>query len=281
MAFGLDDILGNAGNIAGYFAGSGDRTAANNAILDSIDQYKKLNPTITASTAAPSAYGSLDPATRAAQMDTLAELRSQIGQGGMDALDKARVADIQNATTQAGKVASAGAVQDASRRGLANSATSLVSGQVAGQQAAQAGQQAGTQAAAMAEQMRQNEIQQQETAAAQTRQQDQSGAAAQDAINKFNASQTQTAAQDSFNNAATRAGGIAGGNTQNYNAQMADAQRLQGLGKAVGTTTGMVADYFAPQAPSGGGAGAGTALAGGGTGGLPIDPSQLAALALA
>lgn len=242
--FGLDDVLGGAGSIAGYFGGQGDRDAADRAIQDSIDTYKKLNPGITASTAAPSAYGSLDPTTRGAQMDALAELRSKIAQGGMDAIDRARVNDITGATTQAGRVAAAGAMEDASRRGLGNGTAALVSGQVAAQQSAQAGQQAGTQAAALAEQQRENAIQQQASTAGQTRSQDQTGAAAQDAINKFNAQQTQGAAESSFTNAATRAAGIAGANKQNYDAQQADAARLQGLGKAAGQTAGGIAGFF-------------------------------------
>jgi hypothetical protein len=242
--FGLDDVLGGIGSVAGYFGGQDDRDAANNAILDSINEYKKLNPTVTAALAPTSAYASLDPATRAAQMDTLAQLRGEISSGGMDALDRARVNDITNATAQAGRVASAGAVQDAARRGLTGAA-GLVSGQVAGQQAAQAGQQAGTQAAALAEQQRQQEIAQQGSQAGQVRQQDQTGAAAQDAIEKFNAAQKQGAQQQTFSNAATRAAGIAGANGQQYNAQEADAQRLQNLGKAAGQTVGGIANYFA------------------------------------
>lgn len=246
MPFGLDDIIGNVGDIAGYFGGQDDRDAANRSIQDSINEYKKLNPTITAQETGPSAYTTLDPATRAAQMDTIARLRSQIASGGMDAIDRSRVNDITNATAQAGRVAGAGAMQDAARRGQGNGTAALISGQVAGQQAAQAGQQAGTQVAALSEQQRQQEIAQEGAQAGQARSQDQTGAGGQDALARFNASQRQGAEESSFNNAATRAGGIAGANKQNYDAQEADAQRLQRLGKGIGTTAGGVANFFVP-----------------------------------
>lgn len=241
---GLDDILGGVGSIAGYFGGSGDRAAADQDIQKQIAAWQALNPNIKASVAGPSNFNKLDPATRAAQMQTVSDLRNEISQGGMDAIDRGRVNDINNATMQAGKVASAGAVQDAGRRGLLNSATSLVAGQTAGQASAQAGNQAGVQAAAQAEQQRQNEIAQQAQVAGATRQQDQAGASAQDAIDKFNAQQTQGAAQSTFTNSATQAGGVSGAYGNQYNANQADAQRLQNLGKAAGTAVGGIANYF-------------------------------------
>lgn len=241
---GLDDVLGGVGSIAGWFGGSGDRDAANQDIQNQIAAWKKLNPNINPALEGKSNLATVDPSTRAAQMDTLAQLRGQISQGGMDAIDRARVNDINNATVQAGKTAGAGAVQDAARRGLLNSATSVVAGQTAGQQAAQAGQQQGVQAAALAEQQRQNEITQQAQVAGATRGQDQTAAGAQDAIDKFNAQQTQGAAQQTFNNSATQAGGVSGAYGNQYSANMNNAQQLQNLGKAAGTAVGGVAKYF-------------------------------------
>lgn len=242
---GLDDILGGIGSIAGYFGGSGDRAAADQDVQKQIAAWQALNPNIKASTAGTSNFSTLDPATRAAQMDTISDLRNQISQGGMDAIDRSRVNDINNATMQAGKVAAAGATQDAGRRGLLNSTAALGASQVAGQQAAQAGNQAGQQTAALAEQQRQNEIAQQAQVAGATRQQDQAGASAQDAIDKFNAQQTQGAQQQTFTNSATQAGGVSGAYGNQYNANQADAQRLQQLGKAGGTAVGGIANYFA------------------------------------
>src|SRR5712664_385925 len=148
------------------------------------DAYRGLDKyaDIKAAEAGPSEYFSEDPATRAAQMDALAEFQNQNRQGGLTAIDRARLADITNQTNQTAKTVQARVMDDASRRGMATSGNTLVAQQVAGQNAANQGANEGLQVEAPA----------------------------QDAIDKFNAANRQDAQNQTFRNRLGIATGQAG-----------------------------------------------------------------------
>jgi hypothetical protein len=139
-----------------------------------------------------SEYGSinLDPATRDAQMQALAQLQNISEQGGMDSVDRARMADItgQAASMAQGQREAIG--QNMQARGMAGSGLELVQQQMANQNAAQMANQGGLQTAAAAQQRALDAIMNAGNLGGQMRGQDYSIASdrakAQDAINNFN-----------------------------------------------------------------------------------------------
>lgn len=178
--FGLDDIMGGVDDFLTGGAGS----AAQDAYKQSRQQLQFIDPEAGAS-----AYASADPATRAAQLEALGQLHNKYTQGGMDAIDRGRVGDIQQGVAQSARATQAGVQQDAMRRGLYNSGNALVSQQVAGQNAGQIGQQQARDAAALSEQSRLGELGQAGGLAGDIRGQDYQKAGALDAISRFNAAQ--------------------------------------------------------------------------------------------
>jgi hypothetical protein len=192
--FGLDSLLGGIGDIAGYFAGSGDRDEAMRDLEKSRKGWEDIDPNIAAQEAGRSYFDNAGAGSSAAQNDILSQLRNKYNAGGLDALDRARLSEINQSTAQAGRGASEAAKDDAARRGMLNSASTLVAQQQAGQNAAQIGSNQGVQAAGMAEGARRAAMNQAGWMAGQMRSQDYEKAAAQDAIQRFNASQRQGAA---------------------------------------------------------------------------------------
>src|SRR5712664_453128 len=176
------------------------------------DAYRGLDKyaDIKAAEAGPSEYFSEDPATRAAQMDALAEFQNQNRQGGLTAIDRARLADITNQTNQTAKTVQARVMDDASRRGMATSGNTLVAQQVAGQNAANQGANEGLQVEAQAQAAREQAVRDAAGVASGTRTQDYQRAAAQDAIDKFNAANRQDAQNQTFRNRLGIATGQAG-----------------------------------------------------------------------
>src|SRR5882762_9567236 len=165
---------------------------------------------IKAAEAGPSEYFSEDPATRAAQMDALAEFQNQYRQGGMTAIDRARLADITNQTNQTAKTVQSRVMDDAARRGMATSGNTLVAQEVAGQGAANQGANEALQTEAQAQAAREQAIRDAAGVATGTRTQDYQRAAAQDAIDKFNAANRQDAQNQTFKNRLGIATGQAG-----------------------------------------------------------------------
>lgn len=251
--FGLDDILGGIGDVAGYFAGQNDRNSARDAIDSARREWEGIDPTVNAEQTGPSAFENAGIDSRAAQMDVLSELRNKYKSGGLDALDRGRLAEIEARTAQAGRAASEGAKQDAARRGLLKGGVGLVAQMKGGQDAAQNASQAGVQAAAEAERARRASLGQAGYMAGEVRGQDYHKAAAQDAINQFNARQRQGAREATVGNQFRRAGGISGMAGQQYDAREADAARTGRLWGGVGRMAGSVGNFFAPDPTGGGG----------------------------
>lgn len=250
--FGLDSILGGIGDVAGYFAGQGDRQEGERDLERARKGYEDIDPNIAAQEAGRSNFDNAGTASSAAQNDILSQLRNKYNAGGLDALDRARLSEINQSTAQAGRGASEAAKDDAARRGMLNSASTLVAQQQAGQNAAQVGSNQGIQAAGMAEQARRAGMNQAGWMAGQMRSQDYEKAAAQDAIARFNASQRQGAEQATLHGKLARQGGIADIYGQQYGAKNASADRTQRLYGGIGRMAGGVANYFANPAAGAG-----------------------------
>lgn len=116
----FSDIGGGIGEL---FGGSEQSRLANEYAKHGADWLASSNPDIAVQTLGPSAFQSLsvDPATRDAEMSALGGYKDIIAGGGLDAMDRAKLAQIQS--TQAGQTnaAEAGLREDAARRGQATS----------------------------------------------------------------------------------------------------------------------------------------------------------------
>jgi hypothetical protein len=252
--FGLDSLLGGIGDIAGYFAGGSDRESAQRDLERSRKGWEDIDPNIAAQETGPSAFNNAGVGSSAAQNDILSQLRNKYNSGGLDALDRARLSEINQSTAQAGRGASEAAKDDAARRGMLNSASTLVAQQNAGQHAAQVGAEQGVQAAGQAEGARRASMNQAGWMAGQMRSQDYEKAAAQDAIARFNASQRQGAATSTLHGKLARQGGISDVYGQQYGAKNAAADRTGRLYGGIGRMAGGVANYFVnPGAAAGAG----------------------------
>lgn len=234
----LEGIFGGIGDIVGGFAGNADREEAMRYLNNARLGYEQLRPDIAAQTVGRSELMGADPSTRAAQLDALTQLRDQYRSGGLDAMTRAQLAEIQGQNTQMAQGAQQAVLQDASRRGQLRSNASLSAAQLAGQQQAQRSATQSVQAQGIGQQNRMNAIHGAAGLAGNIRGQDYERAAAQDAVARFNASQRQGAQQASFGNSLARQQGVAGAAGAQADHKNADAQRTQrmwgGLGRAVG-----------------------------------------------
>jgi hypothetical protein len=140
----------------------------------------------------------LDPATRNAQMQALARLQNISEQGGMDSIDRARMADIMGDTYTKARGAREAIQQNMRARGIAGSGLEMVQQQMANQAAAEQANRGGLQTAAMAQQRALEAIQGSANLGGQIRGQDYGmqadRARAMDAINSFNAQNSQNVA---------------------------------------------------------------------------------------
>lgn len=188
--FGLDDILSGPMSLADNIITGGAGNDAQKYAQQGRDYLGAANVE-----SGPSAFATTDPATRAAQLEALGQLQAKYHAGGLDAIDRARLGDIQAGVNQTAATGRAAVQQDAQRRGLYNSGNALVSAQVAGQGAATAGAQQARDAAALAEQARTGAITNAAGVAGGIRGQDYQKASGLDAISRFNAAQRLQRAQ--------------------------------------------------------------------------------------
>lgn len=171
-----------------------------------------------------------DPANTAAQKMALTQLQKIGSEGGMTAIDKAQLQDITDTQNQQNKSQNASTMQQAQQRGVGGSGLNQVNRLVNEQGAADRAARAGTDVAASAQQRALQAIQQAGQLGGQMEAQEYgqqaNKAAAQNAIQQFNA-QTQTA-NNQYNtgtaNAAQAANlaaqqRVADMNTQTHNAQ--------------------------------------------------------------
>ena len=223
------------GSVLGYFMGQGDRNAAGQDYKNIINTYGNTQ----AATAGPSAYNSIsvDPATRAAQLEALGQMQTISQDGGLDPLmrSKLNAADESNALQAR---AQQGQIQNSmAQQGLASSGANIAAQQQAGQQAAQNDYNAGIGAAGLGAERQMAAIQGAAGLAGGMRGQDYQQAAdragANDAISRFNASQTQQ-------NNQFKATGQAGGYDKEagWNAGLANQQQQLGYGVGGGLGAG-------------------------------------------
>jgi hypothetical protein len=258
--FGLDSLLGGIGDIAGYFAGRGiatrrcaiwrSRARAGKTSIPTSPLRKQGGRTSTTrepdrplprTTSFPSSGTSTIPG--ASMLWT--------GRGSPRST---------RAPRRPAESASEAAKDDAARRGMLNSASTLVAQQTAGQNAAQVGSNQGIQAAGMAEGARRAAMNQAGWMAGQMRSQDYEKAQAQDAIARFNASQRQGAAVSTLQGKLARQGGISDVYGQQYGAKNAAADRTGRLYGGIGRMAGGVANYFANPAGGAGTPASGAAM---------------------
>lgn len=159
----------------------------------------------------PSAYNQIytDPTARSAQMQALSQLQG-IGQsGGETAIDQASINNILNQTNEAARGARGAVMQNAQERGVGGSGLDIVNQQLANQGAAQTANQQGLGVAANAQARALQAIQQSGQLGGQIEGQQYgeaaNKAAAQDAINRFNAQNSQAVMGTNVGNTNTAA----------------------------------------------------------------------------
>lgn len=195
----------------------------------------------------------LDPATRNAQMQALAQLQSISEQGGMDSVDRARMADIMGQASSMAQGQRGAISQNMAARGLSGSGMEMVQQQMANQNAAQMANQGGLQTAAAAQQRALDAITGAGSMGGQIRNQDygiaSDRARAQDAINNFNIGNRQgTATRNIDRTNASNAANVdlrnqqqianKGLYQQRFDNQVAQAQGISGANQALATRYG-------------------------------------------
>jgi hypothetical protein len=231
------DVFGGIGSIIGGIESQGDRSKALDYLNKAGQNFTNLNPTIGAQQATTS-FNSVDPQTRAAQMDALSQLRNQVSQGGLDSISRANFAQAQQQNNNFARTQNAGVMQAAEARGAGNSGNTLLAQLTGGQAAANQNANQGLQVAGQQQQARQQAVGQIGQMANGIRSQDYDRAAALDSINRFNAGQRQNALQSTFGNSLARAqgqGASLGAQAGQLNGNAQQTQQMWAAGgKAVG-----------------------------------------------
>jgi hypothetical protein len=213
--------------LSGLFGDDGS-DAASEYYKQLAGRYKAVNPEITAQTVGPTEMGKTDPATRAAQMDALRELQTQYSKGGLDAIGKSQVAEANQSTNRNAQAQANSIQQRARSQGQGNSGVTAALQEQAGQDAAERGSQQTMAAAAGAQQRQQGAVKSAGELAGGVREQDYQPAAAQDAINRYNAGMKYSAQQDTFGNRMQALGGEGAAYGGGYAAQRyGDARKRQ------------------------------------------------------
>lgn len=218
--FGIDDAIGGVAGLAsgliGMFGGN-PRQKYQDAAFNS---YKNINPNITAGQVGGiqgTAYNQMDPSTRAAMAGALSSLQSKYNQGGMDAIDRGKQAEIEQSANQNTQRQKQGAIANAAATNTLNSGSALGAQILGAQGAGQTAAMQSTQNAANAEQARQNTLKGIVSTAGTMQKGDMAKANANDALNQFNknlevgnANRAMQAQQDTVQNQLGVAGGESG-----------------------------------------------------------------------
>lgn len=309
---------GAIGGMIGNSEAGGDQNSANQAILqaqqiidsvqipdpatlqvvlDHLQQQGQLTPELqSALTQQASSLGGFTP-SQPQQDAQKAALQSmmQTGKVGLNATDRAAMADIQNQNAQQVRGQEQGVIQNMAQRGMGGSGNELAARLQAGQSGAQNSMLQGNQVAAQSQQRALNAVAQsgqlggQMTAADFSRAQGQS--AAQDAINRFNTQNSQQVQSSNVasNNAAQQANLANKQNIANQNVGLSNQQqmynkqvlvddynrRMQKAQAQAGIRTGAVNQMYNQnaQATRNQWAGIGAAV-GGGAGAMASQPSS-------
>lgn len=179
------DIFGGIGDIAGLFSGGGADDAANQFYIDQINKMRGIDPTITAQQAGPS--------DQSVPQDVMRELQQTYRSGGLDAISKGQIAEATAGANRNAQANREAVLSNARARGTGNSGVTAALQEMGGQEATQDANLAASRAAATAEGNRRGALGQAGALGVQS-------AAAQDAVNRFNAAMRQGAAESTFGN---------------------------------------------------------------------------------
>jgi len=216
--FGIDDAIGAGGAVLGGLFNLFGGNPKQKYLDASQKYYDQVNPTITSQNVGDiqgTAFNQVDPSTRAAMMGALNTLQDKYRSGGMDAIDRAKSAELMNDQTQTTRQNSAAIMDRARHNGTLNSGRQLV-GQLVGAQGAGATASKGAvNLAAAAEQARMEALRGTVGTAKAIQQGDFTKANANDALSRFNkglqvgnAERNQQAQEQSVGNALNRAQGV-------------------------------------------------------------------------
>lgn len=218
------DILGGVGDIAGLFSSGGADDAAKRYYQKLIDEAGGVNPTIDAQQAAPSDQG--------AQLDALHELQGTYRSGGLDPISRSMLAEAQSGANRNAQANREAVLEGARARGAGRSGVALALQQKGGQDSMFDANKAATDAAAVSQGNRRSAIT--EAAATGGRM-----AAAQDAINRFNASMRMGAQEGTYankmGNIQTRSDLYSGVYNPSLHGEQRTQRLLGGIGRAVGS----------------------------------------------
>jgi len=152
----------------------------------------------------------VDPTGRNAQMQALQRMQGIADAGGLTAMDRARLDDVNRQAAQQEQSQRGAIMQNAAQRGALGSGATLAAQMAAQQGSASRRAQGGLQTAAMAQQRALDAISQTGQMGQNLRGQDMQTSAAQDAINRFNASQRGDAVNRRLGVGGMRYGGMQG-----------------------------------------------------------------------
>lgn len=222
-----------------------------NYLQQSLAGYQNLQmPTYDQMAINGASVDSLDPTARNAQLAALQQMQGIATQGGMTAIDKARLQQIQEQTATQARGAREAIMQNAQARGMGGSGAELAN-LMQGQQSAS--DQAGRQAVDVNSAAQQRALQamaQTGQLGGQISQQDLQRAQAQDEIRKFNSGIRQT----QFENDLQRLNGMSGVYGDLANAEQQRQQRKLGVFGSLLNLGGQAMNAFGPKggAKSGG-----------------------------
>lgn len=264
----LQDLGAGIGSWAGGALVEGDAREQEDKVLDllkkSMDEYGNIDPKvlqqITAQTQGDTEYDKIkeDPSLRSAQMQALSKLQDVANQGGMTAIDRGRLNDINNNINQQQQARRQALMTQAAQRGQAGSGLMYANALSGEQAAAEAASRQGFDVAAEAQRRALDAMQRSGQLGGDIRGQDYNIAAnrasAQDRINNYNAQLRDSVSR--YNNSVRQGNldnqmGLAGARNKVRQQQgdvyqnRANSERQQGraAGAALGGTLGAAGDF--------------------------------------
>jgi len=245
MADPLSDLLGG---VFGLFGGGAERERANQLVQSGQSALAGANPDIAIQTLGPSAFENLsvDPSTREAMMSALGNYKDIISNGGLNAEDRANLAEIQNQQAGQTNAALQGLQESAARRGQA--ASPLAAQRAAVSSGANTAAMQGLGAAAQGEANRRAALGNYAQLAGGIHAQDYgeaaNRAAQQDLVNRLNWQNRQSQMQQNFQNRL----GLAGGYGNLSSVQQGNAAQATGAygaaGRGIGSAGGSILSAF-------------------------------------
>ncbi|MHB8682839.1 MAG: hypothetical protein ACYC9X_00755 [Dehalococcoidia bacterium] len=210
-------------DLGGWLLANGDVEKAQ-AVMD---EARAAAARETPQEAGPSGVTAAGAAGRADQQSALSQLQGIYSSGGLDAVSRARLSEIQQRTERESGIERARTQEEAQRRGLADSGTTLALDQMGGENAVNAAARGNENAAALAEQQRMAALSGADSLSTSMRAGDIRASEAADTMARFNANQRQQSQTD-------RAAGMRGAAVPAANLDMTQAQRTQDVVSGAG-----------------------------------------------